>query len=207
MKNIVEFKLREWTTGLTPEESRVRIFEKIRDIPFAIVLEQFKLADGPKLMLKNNRGFCISKHYFLGMMFSALDIPVRYCTYAFKWQDQDLDYTEELKELSKDLPIVYHLACEINISSGWVLVDGTWDKALDNKKFPVNMNWDGCSTTRLAVIPIEKFTHEDIQNRETFSMKKLSSYKLEEELKLSRFSIGLNKWLEDIRIRGQRGRG
>ena len=37
--NIVDDKYKEWTKGLTPLQARINVFNKIRDIPYAIVPE------------------------------------------------------------------------------------------------------------------------------------------------------------------------
>ena len=97
-KDIVEKKFEEWTKGLSSEESRIRIFERIRDIPFAIVLELFSLKKGPGEMLVRNKGFCVPKHHLLGMMYQRLGVPVRYCTYSFRWNELGADYPADLKE-------------------------------------------------------------------------------------------------------------
>ncbi len=199
MNNIIEKKFNEWTQGLTLEESRINIFERIRDIPFAVVSGFFSIEKGPAGMLVQNKGFCVPKHYLMGMMFQRLGIAVRYCTYSFWWNELDVDYPAVLKGLAVATPVVYHLACRAFIEDRWVLVDGTWDPPLKKAGFPVNENWDGKSDTTLAVKPLEKFIHDDALEREKIFKKKMTVYTLPERLKLSRFSGELNRWLEAVR--------
>jgi len=201
-KNIVDEKFEEWTRGSSPEESLVRIFESIRNIPFAVVLEQITLEKGPVSMLEKNKGFCIPKHYLMGEMLRRLKVPCRYCTFSFNWRDLNIEYPRELKNTAEILPVTYHLACEINIDDIWVTVDATWDPGLKTKIPVVNEGWDGRTDTKLAVEPIDRFVHENAEEREKFSLEKIGAYSLQEELKLSRFSMAFNKWLEEVRGTG-----
>ena len=200
-RTIIDSKFEEWTRDRSLEESRIRIFEKIRDIPFAVVPEFFSLEKGPAEMLIRNKGFCVPKHYLLGMMYRNLGAPVRYCTYSFRWSKLDVDYPAAMAKLADNAPVTYHLACEVFIDDEWVLVDATWDPALKKAGFPVNENWDGKSSLVNAVKPLEEFIHEDAREREKMFREKLSAYSLSEKLDLSRFSGGLNRWLEEVRVR------
>ncbi|MFC1479843.1 hypothetical protein ACFL5Y_00125 [Candidatus Omnitrophota bacterium] len=199
MQDIIGKKFNEWTEGVSFEEKRIKIFEKIRDIPFAVVLELFSLDEGVAGMLSQNKGFCVPKHYLLGRMYQELKIHVRYCTFTFKWSEIMVAYPGELARLAEQLPVTYHLACKALIDSRWVLVDATWDSGLKKAEFPVNDQWDGTSDTKNAVKPLEEFVHEDAREREKFFEEKMMSYSLPERLALSRFSGGLNQWLEQLR--------
>ena len=110
-------------------------------------------------MLARNKGFCVPKHYLLGMFYERLGLSVQYCTYSFLWKDLDVDYPPELKKMAQELSVTYHLACKAKINNNWVLVDATWDSALKKANFPVNENWNGESGTVNAVAPIEEFVH------------------------------------------------
>lgn len=199
MQDIIERKFDEWTKDLSPEENRISIFEKIRDIPFAVVPEFFDFEKDPAGLLVQNRGFCVPKHYLLGKMYQKLEIPVRYYTYSFKWSDLDVDYPLSLRKLTEEIPVTYHLACKAFLNGRWVLVDATWDFPLKKTGFPVNERWDGRSDTRNAVKPLEEFAHESAGEREEAFKAKMRTYSLREKLILRRFSGGLNKWLESVR--------
>jgi len=196
---IVEDTFTEWTKGLSAEESRVRIFEKIRDIPYYIDPAHFDFEKGPTGTLEDNRGSCTPKHYIMGVMYGKLGLTVEYCTYGFHWKDQKLDYSKEVMAMAKKLPVAYHLACRVFIEGKWILVDATWDPSLAFAGFPVNIDWDGKSDTTLAVTPTEDHSCGDIHKRESTFSEKLSAYSLGEKLELSRFTIALNRWLEDMR--------
>lgn len=195
----LESVLKEWTNGLTSEESRIEIFNRVRDIPYFVDLEMLGLEKGPEKMLKCNGGSCTPKHYLLGMMYERIGIPVKYCTYSFWWHKQDVDYTEDVLKAAKKLPATYHLACEAMIEGSWVLVDATWDPPLRAANFPVNERWDGKSDTLLAITPEEKNICTTLKERDEDYKARISPYTSGDKLQLSRFSKKLNKWLEEVR--------
>ena len=199
MKDIVDRTFDEWTRGISREESRINIFNRIRNIPFVILPGLFNLENGPREMLASGKGFCVPKHYLLGEFYQRLDLPVKYCAYSFGWGELDADYPPDVKKLARDLPVTYHLACQVFIEGKWILADATWDPALKKAGFPVNEKWDGRSNTVNAVNPLEEFIHENAHEMEKMSRRKLRAYSLPEKLALSRFSGKLNKWLESVR--------
>ncbi|MDD4956608.1 MAG: hypothetical protein PHQ61_03070 [Candidatus Omnitrophica bacterium] len=199
MNDIISAKFREWTSGRRTGNNIVDIYTSIRDIPFCVVPEFFDAHKGPEGMLLLNKGFCVPKHYLLGVMFGMLGVDVRYCTYAFKWKDIQAVMPSGVKSLADDLPVTYHLACKARINGRWALVDATWDSPLASAGFPVNKNWDGESDTLLAVKHADEVIHDDMCMREDIFNQKMSSYSLPEKLALSRFSMALNKWLDDVR--------
>jgi len=197
--SIIEQRFEEWTAGVGPGERHIRIFEQIRDIPFAVILEFFDLEESPAGMLEKNKGFCVPKHLLLGTMYEKLNIPVKYCAYSFRWKQQDVVYPVELMELAENIPVTYHLACKALLDGSWVCIDATWDPVLEKAGFPVNEKWDGKSDTRLAVKPIEEFTCGNIRKTREMLAAKFAAYSLPEKLELSRFSMELNKWLDELR--------
>ncbi len=199
MADNVGKKFEDWTKGLTLEESMVRIFENIRDIPYYISPELFDRETGPRKMLVQNRGFCNPKHYLMGMMFERLGMKVRYWSCSFRWDEMRVDCPEEIKEAAKRLPYTYHLACHVEIGHKWVLVDATWDKTLLRTGFPVNLEWDGRNGMRPAVIPIKEFVHKSASERESEFIPKIMAYTAREKLSLARFATRINAWLNDVR--------
>ncbi|NQT32061.1 MAG: hypothetical protein HQ594_00125 [Candidatus Omnitrophica bacterium] len=199
--NIIDTKFMEWTEALTQEEAKISVFEHIRDIPFAVVPELFSLKKGPEGLLKLNKGFCVPKHYLMGIMFEKLSIPVKYCTYSFLWKELAFEYPAPLRGLAEALPVTYHLACKITVNNKVILADATWDSPLKRYGFPVNEKWDGKSDTCNAALPLEEFIHESADERDRVFDERLISYSLPEKLALQRFSLELNRWLEDIRGR------
>jgi hypothetical protein len=87
-------------------------------------------------------------------MYRRLGVDVVYATFPFLWNDPDLRYPPELRQLATVLPVAHHLACRVRIKDRWVLVDATWDLPLKRAGFPVNEHWDGQSDTLCAVKPL-----------------------------------------------------
>ncbi len=196
---IIDEKFDEWTGGTLSRQSRITVFEKVRNIPYGIYYDQLNLTNGPSSMLRRGKGSCSPKHYLLGLIYERMGVKVRYCTYPFRWSDMNVGYPGTLKDLAAGMPVTYHLACSILVDGKWTLVDATWEPALKPAGFPVNEQWDGKSDTVLAVKPLDEYVHDEAGLREKFFQRRAAGYTLPEKLELSRFSLELNKWLDEIR--------
>lgn len=194
-------KFEHWVKGLSEKEARISIFNHIRDISYAIVPKLRDPKVGPGGMLELNKGSCQPKHFLLAILFSKLNIPIKYITYPFKWGEQPLKYTTELKTIVGNLPKAYHLACKAYIENKWILVDATYDSVLKKYGFPVNENWDGVNNTENAVITQEEVIHNSLEERVNYELSKRSLYSEEEKIRYADFVEKFNLWLEDIRKR------
>ncbi len=199
MEDIITKKLQEWTDGLGVVESRISIFEHIRDIPYAIIAELRDHYSGPSRMLELNKGSCVPKHFLLAKAFGKLNIPIKYVSYLFKWDDPSINYPEDLRLLTKKMPLSAHLACKAKINGKLILLDATWDLSLAKFVFPVNKSWDGFSDTLNAVTPISEVIHETLEERIAYSSKLKSAYTKEEAAVYEEFASKLNLWLASAR--------
>lgn len=154
MSSLVNEKLREWTHGLDPLQSRISVFEHIRDIPYSLSATITDHNTAPEQILSLGTGNCGPKHYLLATMYRKLDLDVVYATFPFLWNDPDIHYPAKLCRLAAGMPVAYHLACRVRIGARWVLVDATWDRPLAKAGFPVNEHWDGFAETKCAVKPL-----------------------------------------------------
>jgi hypothetical protein len=154
MSALVDEKFREWTAGLNVKDSRISVFEHIRDIPYSLVVPMTDLETALEQILALGRGYCGPKHYLLAEMYRRMGVDVVYATFPFLWNDPDLRYPPELRQLATGLPVAHHLACRVRINNRWVLVDATWDLPLKRAGFPVNEHWNGLSDTLCAVKPL-----------------------------------------------------
>jgi hypothetical protein len=145
----------KWTQGLDTRESMCSIFSHIRDIPYSLVVPLTHAKTLQDEILVAGKGSCAGKHYLLADMFRSLNLHVVYASFPFLWNDPDLHYPPQLRELAASLPVAHHLACRVQIGCSWVLVDATWDLPLAKAGFPVNDHWDGYSETRCAVKPLK----------------------------------------------------
>ena len=153
MASLIEQKFNEWTQGRSVVEARVSIYNRIRDIPYAVVPE---LIDSERYVdiLKLWRGSCTPKHFLLCNMYERLGMLVLYVVYPFRWGDVEIDIPPKLKRLAEEMPTSYHLACRVDINGELVLVDATLDPVLKRLGLPVNEEWDGISNTQLPMSPI-----------------------------------------------------
>jgi len=193
MTDIVDEKFREWTDGMDAVRARINIFEKIRDIPYAVIPE---LIDAEKYrdIISMNRGSCTPKHFLLCTMFQKLGMLVLFVVYPFWWGERAEiveDYPEQLKNMARELPLGHHLACKVEINGRLVLVDATLDSPLKNIELPVNCSWDGFSDN---LLPMEPCGEEQIYHPlEAYLMQPRS-----DERSLA-FYAELNSCLQNIR--------
>jgi hypothetical protein len=154
MPSLVNARFQEWTHGLDPCQSRISVFEHIRDIPYSLSVPMTDLKNAPEQILTMGKGYCSPKHYLLAAMFRKLGLDVVYVTFPFLWNDPDIHYPPALRRLAAGMPVAYHLACRVRLDARWVLVDATWDRILGKAGFPVNEHWDGFAETKCAVKPL-----------------------------------------------------
>ena len=202
MSRILKKVLLDLTTGLEELEARKSIFINVRDIEYMIVSRQFSKDQNEKVtqVLTDRKGFCLSKHYLLGELFREAGYDVKYCTYAFRWEDSGIKLPAEVLLIARKLPITFHVAIKVFIEGVWVLLDVSWDKSLEKSSFPVN-GWDGVSNTVLAVKSIKEFEAFDIDAHHIFYRKKIKDYLLKEKVLLARFTKLFNKWISEIRMK------
>ncbi|MFC1894194.1 hypothetical protein ACFLYR_09335, partial [Chloroflexota bacterium] len=134
MAGILDEKFTHWTHGKNPAQARLSIYQKVRDIPYAVIPE---LNDTEKYIeiFKYGKGSCMPKHFLLCNMFQRLGMMVLYAVFPFRWDDVRIDYPANLRN--------YHLACRVDINGKLALVDATLDLALEELGLPVNIAWDG----------------------------------------------------------------
>lgn len=197
MVDIVKAKFKEWTQGKTPREARIAIFNRIRDIPYAVIPE---LNDAKNYtgILALNRGSCTPKHFLLCTMFQKLGLQVLYVIYQYHWSEFEELFPPELRKLARGMPHGYHLACKVDIDGRLVLVDATLDPALACVGLPVNQSWDGVSETILPVNPSS--------DEEVYAPTEANFMQVQQVNDVARtFYNGLNAWMELLRVKNSEG--
>jgi len=190
MTSSIDEKFKEWTWGKRAVAARVAVFEKIRDIPYAVI-PAINSAHHYTRILTVGKGSCTPKHFLLRDMYEKLGLPVLYVVYPFRWSDLEVDYPAHLRRLAEAVPVSHHLACKVEIGGNLVLVDATVDRPLKKLGLTVNENWNGYDDMLLPVTPVgeEQVYHPaEVRNYE-------ASY---DEASLQFFSQ-MNAWLEGVR--------
>ncbi len=192
MANLLEEKFKEWTQGKNAAQARLSIYERIRDIPYAIIPD---LNDTESYIeiLKLGKGSCMPKHFLLSNMYQRLGLLVLYVVYPFRWGEVRLAYPPRLKKLAEAMPLCYHIACRVDIGGELVLVDATLDKPLKRLGLPVNERWDGMSNTLLPVNPCgEEQLYHPSEAYHTQARPEGDAIAFYDEL---------NRWLDEVRKR------
>lgn len=197
--DLVGKALEEWTGGLDPLQSRIALFERIRDMPYEIIADIKDPVEGPSLLLETGRGSCTPKHFLLFEMFRALEVPVQLASYPFYWDDPDIAYPQRLREMAERAPMDYHLACKAYLDDRWALVDATYDPPLKELGFPVTGSWDGVSDTEIAVVALDEILHVSARERDEYTSKMKAGFSAEETAALDDFVAALNAWLREFR--------
>jgi transglutaminase-like putative cysteine protease len=189
--------------GLSNIDRRIAIFNRVRDIPYAVIPELRNPYIGPLTILKMNKGSCSPKHFLLGELYENMGIRTRYFSYPVYWKDlidMGIELPSELLKMAKNYMILdHHLCIKIQIDRKWILVDATWDLPLKKVGFPVNENWDGLSDTKLAVDSIEEAMNEGAEGRYRYVLEKEKEYTREYIEKRDEFYHALNKWMMIVR--------
>jgi len=191
--SIVDEKFDQWTRGKDAVAARISVFERIREIPYAVVPD---LIDSQRYIdiLSIRRGSCSPKHFLLCEMFRRLGLMTLFIVVPFRWGERAevmADFPGRLLELADRMPLSHHLACRVDIEGRLVLVDATLDSPLAKVDLPVNLSWDGFSDTVLPMTPLGP--EEIFHPVEAFRMKpRTDAHSLA-------FYDELNARLEDVR--------
>ena len=91
MQDIADQKFRDWTEGKSPQAARIAVFEKIRDIPYAIIPRLIS-AENYMDILNIGKGSCTPKHLLLASMYEKLGITVLLAVYPFQWANVEIEF-------------------------------------------------------------------------------------------------------------------
>ena len=193
MTDSIDEKFREWTRGKRGVAARVAVYEKIRDIPYAVIPEINSALHYARIFTVG-KGSCTPKHFLLRDMYEKLGLSVLYVVCPFRWSDLEVDYPAHLRKLVEAMPVSYHLACKVEIGGRLVLVDATVDSRLKRLGLPVNEKWNGLSNMLLPVTPVGE--------EQLFHPSEVRDYEARyDEVSLEFFSR-MNAWLDRVRDAG-----
>ncbi len=192
-KQIIE----KWAGGLSRNQIIIRLFEKVRDIPYGDIGSR----DAGDIF-KQNKGTCSGKHELLKELYKEIGVEVKDFLIMHRFKDMPANFPDEIMEILNRSDIIDpHNFIKILVGGKWVTVDVTWDKALKKLGFIVNENWDGKSDMKIAVAP----GGEIFESVDPMSLKKELITKLPNQAQKDRklFLQKLTAWLDDLRTEGE----
>ena len=143
--------IQEWTDNLPLKEKIIKLFEKVRDIPYGDIGSR-----DPTDVYEKNKGTCSGKHELLKELYKELGLKIKDFIVMHKFNDSNVKFPDEIREIFNRTEIIDpHKFFKIFIDNKWVIIDATWDNKLKNLGFIVNENWDGNSDMELTVKPIK----------------------------------------------------
>jgi hypothetical protein len=192
-KQIIE----EWTDNLPRDQKIIRLFEKVRDIPYGDIGSR----DAGDIF-RQNKGTCSGKHELLKELYREIGVQVKDFLVLHRFRDMPVNYPTEIREIlnRSDIPDPHNFI-KIRAGGKWVIVEATWDKALKKLGFIVNENWDGKSDMKIAVAPGGKIP----ESTDSMSLKKELIGRLSDQAQKDRklFLQKLTAWLDDLRAKGE----
>jgi hypothetical protein len=197
--DIIRRTFEEWTRGLDPLNARVALFEHVRDIPYG-----YPASRDPVEVLRQHRGSCSGKHYLLGEMFRRLGLPVRHMICTHRFNESPLVFPPPMQQMLERNEIVdLHDYLQVDLAGTWVDIDATWERGLREFGFPVNEEWDGCSSMLLSVVPEEVAVAErDPERRKEEMLSKLTP---RQRALRKQFLEALCAWVQELATEIERG--
>lgn len=148
---LFEETIRDWTKGLTNREARIRVFERVRDLPYV-----YPSSRDPREVLRQGYGSCSGKHYLLAELYRCLGLRVRHMICTHRFNESPIGFPDPLQDvLRKNEVVDVHDYLQMLIDGRWIDIDATWPRELRDFGFPVNEEWDGVSPMFLSVVPDE----------------------------------------------------
>jgi hypothetical protein len=196
--DIFDKALEEWTRGCDPQTARVRLFERVRDLPFA-----YPASRDPEDVLRLGKGSCSGKHALLAEMFRRLGLPVRHMICTHRFNESPIGFPDELQEMLRKNEIIdLHDYLQVQIEGIWVDVDATWPAGLREYGFPINEDWDGRRAMVLGVVPEEHSAVEGSPQRVKDEL--LSKLVPRQRMLRKQFLEALAAWIDEVALESGR---
>ena len=203
-KEFGERILKEWGIQELPLEDKIiKIFEKVRDIPFGSTGSR-----DPKDVYERNKGTCSGKNFLLRDLYKLIGVKTRDMICLQRWKDltwfptetyKNVKFPEELLKMLDEYDIVdFHNYEEIYINNRWIVVDATIDKPLKKIGFYTTGNWDGKTSMPLCFPGSDK--RWDCGDRGAEEKKRLTSL-LPHDIAEAReeFLKKMTRWIDELR--------
>lgn len=193
-------KVGEWAGGLPKSEQVIKLFERVRDIPYGTIG-----STDPEDVLFQNRGTCGGKNGLLKGLYQAIHIPVRDILVLYNPLDlltgKSIEPPPLLSQIltRTDTFLGVHNFLQVQVGEKWINVDTTWDAGIKKAGFPVNLDWDGKSDMQTAVISQEQIVVPEDTTIDAMKAKYRVAQSPEQRETRKEFLERFSGWLEDIR--------
>ncbi|MCD6401992.1 MAG: hypothetical protein J7L73_08715 [Anaerolineales bacterium] len=200
--------LSDWEIDNLPRDQQiVKIFEKVRDIPFGRMGSR-----DPKDVYERNKGTCSGKNFLLKGLYKTIGVKTKDIICLQRWKDLTwfpddrygiVNLPDEMKQMLEETEIVdFHNYVKILVDGKWVTIDVTIDLPLKKLGFYTTEHWDGKSDMPLCFVG----THKVWDCGDNGSEKKAQlTAALPKNIQEARnlFLENLTKWLDDLREKGE----
>jgi len=182
----------EWTRGLDPLAARIRLFERVRDLPF-----RYPASRDPREVLAQGGGSCSGKHNLLGELYRHAGLPVRHMLCTHRFNESQMAFPDAMNGLLQKNEIVdVHDYLQVQVDGEWLDVDATWPASLHDFGVPATEEWDGRSSMVLSVVPDE---HEEIDSDPAKAKEeRLSKLTPRQRMLRKQFLEALSQWVGDL---------
>jgi hypothetical protein len=192
--DIIRRTFRAWTADCTPLQSRVQLFERVREIPYC-----YPASRDPAEVLRQRRSSCSGKHYLLGELLRMAGLRVRHMIGRHRFNESPLVFPPEMQEMLRKNEVVdFHDYLQIAVDDNWIDVDATWERGLREFGFPVNDEWDGRSAMLLSVVPDELVVAEG--DPEKLKEELLSHLPPRQRALRRQFLEALSEWVQELTV-------
>ncbi len=197
-EQILRTALQEWTSGLSPVQARVKVFERVREMGYV-----YPSSKDPLVVLQEGRGSGAGKHYLLGELFRLLGLSVRNMLCVHRFNESPIGFPDHLQlMLEKNEIMDLHDYVQIAVDGKWIDIDATWPTVLREFGFPVNDEWDGTSSMLLSVSPEEVIVVRGDPEKAKDEL--LSKWTPRQRQLRKQFLEGLSAWVAELVAEGQR---
>ncbi len=154
--------LTEWgIDGLSFDQQVVRIFEKVRDVPFGQIGSR-----DPKDVYEQNKGTCSGKNFLLRELYKGIGVRTKDMICLQRWKDLTwfpddtygvINFPDELVRILETIDVVdFHNYVKIFVGGKWITLDATIDLPLRELGFYTTEHWDGRSDMPLCFVGTHK---------------------------------------------------
>jgi hypothetical protein len=207
-KDVRKKILTEWRIlDLPLDQQIIKIFEKVRDIPFGNIGSR-----DPKDVYEKNKGTCSGKNFLLRELYKEIGLKTKDVICLQRWKDliwfpDDtyglVDLPDDLKQMLEQNEIVdFHNYVKIFVGSKWIALDATIDLPLKKFGFYTTEHWNGKSDMPLCFVGSHKIW--DCGDNGPKKKAELIG-KLSKDIQEARhqFLVSLTEWIDNLRERGE----